>query len=148
MKVTALAIVSILLILAIAWKMSDGSNDAAVLEQIDVSVLSPATKTGVAKETQSESVSWVTDPFKTATSESIDPTNSIETKYPENEDSLSTGSQKVYTEMERNVMAIVNAEMRKPRLEIGESLVGVVSLEHDFAREIVETFNKLKKHAG
>lgn len=148
MKVTALAIASILLILAIAWKMSYGRNDATIHEQTDISAVSPATKTGVAKE--SESVSRVTDPFKTATSESIDPTNSIETKNPENEDSLSTGSQKVYSEMERNVMAMVSAEMQNPHLEIGESLVGVVSLEADFARLIIETIkgNVMKMVVG
>jgi len=85
MKVTALAITSILFILAIAWKMSDGPNDATIHEQTDISALSPATKIDVAKESQSESVSRVTDTNKTTEIDRIDSTSSIEKQYPDKE---------------------------------------------------------------
>jgi len=142
MKVTALAITSILFILAIAWKMSDGPNDATIHEQTDISALLPASKIDVAKESQSESVSRVTDTNKTTEIYRIDSTSSIETQYPDKEDALSAESQKVYTELEADVMAIVNAVMQNPHLANGENIAGIVTVEADMARIIIERFNE------
>jgi len=121
---------------------TNSPNDATIHEQTDISALSPATKTDVAKESQSESVSRDTDINKTIEIHRIDSTSSIETQYPDKEGALSTESQNVYTELEADVMAIVNAEMQNPQFANGGSIDGIVSVEADIARIIIETFKK------
>lgn len=120
--------------------MSGGPNDATKLQQTGLPTVSKSKKTEVTGEPQTESSSEILDNNKTTEIEIIESTNSIERQNPENEDAITPESQKIHTEMEASVIAIVNAEMQNPDMAMSESLVGIVSIEADFARMIIETF--------
>jgi len=120
--------------------MSGGPNDATKLQQTSLPTVSTSKKTEVTGEPQTESSSEISDNNKTTEIEIIESTSSIERQNPENEDAITIESPKIHTEMEASVMAIVNTEMQNPDMAISESLAGIVSIEADFARIIIETF--------